>query len=66
MDAESTTGQQSVSDHQLAVEIERLVLDADLRATIGAAAAHRARQEFSIQRHVDELMTMYDQVLARR
>lgn len=47
---------------QLAVEIERLVLDADLRATIGAAAAHRARQEFSIQRHVDELMTMYDQV----
>ena len=51
---------------QLAVEIERLVLDADLRATIGAAAAHRARQEFSIQRHVDELMTMYDQVLARR
>lgn len=51
---------------QLAVEIERLVLDADLRATIGAAAAHRARQEFSIQRHVDELMAMYDQVLARR
>ena len=27
MDAESTTGQQSVSDHQLAVEIERLRVD---------------------------------------
>ena len=29
MDAESTTGQQSVSDHQLAVEIANIRLDAE-------------------------------------
>jgi glycosyltransferase involved in cell wall biosynthesis len=50
----------------LADEIVRLLKDPALRASLGAAAAERARREFSIQRHTNELMDHYDVVLCAR
>jgi glycosyltransferase involved in cell wall biosynthesis len=50
----------------LADEIVRLLEDPVLRASLGAAAAERARREFSIERHTTELMDHYDAVLAAR
>ena len=50
----------------LADAVQQLVDDPERRAAMGRAAAVRARAEFSIQRHVDELMDIYDELLGRR
>ena len=43
-----------------------MLKDPQLGAALGAAAAARARREFSIQRHAAELMDLYDTTLASR
>ena len=48
----------------LADGVLRLLKDPKLASAIGAAAADRARREFSIQRHAAELMNLYDATLA--
>ena len=53
-------------DTALADGILRLLGDGALRQRLGAAASERAHREFSIQRHVDELMDIYDRILDRR
>ncbi len=47
----------------IAEQVGRLVDDPALRSRLGANAAERARREFSIARHTDELMGFYDAVL---
>jgi glycosyltransferase involved in cell wall biosynthesis len=49
--------------HAIAVEVGRLLDDPMLRARLGSNATERARREFSIARHTDELMGFYDAVL---
>jgi glycosyltransferase involved in cell wall biosynthesis len=49
----------------LANAIERLLEDPPLRALLGKAASERARLEFSIDRHVEELMALYEALLER-
>jgi len=43
----------------LAAACERLVADADLRARVGAAAAHRALTEFGDQAVIDRTLAAY-------
>lgn len=50
----------------LADAIIKLLADEGLRRKLGEAAVARARREFSIQRHVDELMDAYDALLDGR
>jgi glycosyltransferase involved in cell wall biosynthesis len=50
----------------LADAIERLLQDPPMRALLGKAAAERARADFSIDRHVEELMALYGELLERR
>jgi glycosyltransferase involved in cell wall biosynthesis len=50
----------------LADAILKLLADDVQRRELGRAALARARKDFSIQRHVDELMDLYDGVLDAR
>jgi glycosyltransferase involved in cell wall biosynthesis len=49
----------------LALVIERAVLDAELRARLGAAGANHVRQHFSVQRVADDLLVVYRAAHAR-
>ena len=46
----------------LLAPLQRLLADADLRRTVGAAARERVRREFSIERMTHELESIYRQV----
>jgi colanic acid/amylovoran biosynthesis glycosyltransferase len=50
----------------LAMALERLLLDGDLRARMGAAARRRAEERFSRARQVDRLIALWCAVLRRR
>ncbi len=50
----------------LARAINRLLADDDLRREMGRRAQDRARSEFSLPALVDRVMTIYDQVLAKK
>ena len=47
----------------LAAAIDRLAKDGPLRHTLGAAAASRAREAFSVDRLVDRTLSVYREVL---
>lgn len=49
----------------LAHAIGRLIEDPSLRATLGRAGFTRAREEFSIERHVDRTLEVYAEALHR-
>lgn len=52
-------------DHALAKAYLELLEDQAFRARLGRAASDRVRENFSIQRHVEDLMGVYDGILDR-
>lgn len=47
----------------LATHITKLLREPEMALRLGRAATARVRQEFSIQRHMSDLMTLYDSLL---
>jgi glycosyltransferase involved in cell wall biosynthesis len=50
----------------LAAALERLLIEPETAGVMGRAARHRAEELFSVQRHVDALLALWNEVLARR
>ena len=51
-------------ERALAAAIDRLAGDWDLAARFGARSREHAMQHYTLRRHVDHLMTIYDQCIA--
>jgi rhamnosyl/mannosyltransferase len=52
--------------HALAVAINRLLDDAALRERMGAAGRARVRNEFALEKMVERVMQVYEQVLGKQ
>ncbi len=50
----------------LAAALERLLVEPETAGVMGRAARHRAEEFFSVQRQVDALLSLWNEVLARR
>ena len=49
---------------ELAEHLERLIADAHIRERMSSAGRERACSHFSIERHVQQVMNLYDEVLS--